>query len=93
MVFLFLFLGHGLNIDTFILLGKNILKGIEKEAAGWMYARMTDSGWMNRDLFVEWLQRLDDDATQPTLLLLDSTGAHNNIDMREPGNNICNDIM
>ena len=53
-----------------------------------MFMATTDSGWMIHNTFVEWLQRFDDELSQPTLLLLDSAGAHNNIDMRDPINNI-----
>jgi len=42
---------------------------------------------MNRNIFMEWLQEFDDQLTQPTLLLLDSAPAHNNIDMRDPETN------
>lgn len=44
----------------------------------------TKKGWMDGEVFVRWLQRLDDDLDQPTLLLMDSAGAHNNVDMRDP---------
>jgi len=44
----------------------------------------TEKGWMTGDVFVPWLQQLDDELSQPTLLLLDSAGAHSNVDMRDP---------
>jgi len=43
-----------------------------------------EKGWMTGDVFVPWLQQLDDELSQPTLLLLDSAGAHSNVDMRDP---------
>ncbi|KAG0254482.1 hypothetical protein BGZ95_006011, partial [Linnemannia exigua] len=56
--------------------------GIEDEAAAKMVREKTKSGWMIREVFLRWLQRLDDELSQPTLLL-DSAGSHNNIDMRD----------
>jgi len=53
-----------------------------------MTTAITESGWMNRDIFVEWLKLFDDELSQPTLLLLDSAGAHNDIDMRDQQNHI-----
>jgi hypothetical protein len=53
-----------------------------------MVVRKTKSGWMNQDLFMEWLQNFDDQLSESTLLLLDSCPAHNNIDMRDPDNRI-----
>lgn len=44
----------------------------------------TKKRWMTGGVFVPWLQDLDDDLDQPTLLLLDSAGPHNNIDERDP---------
>lgn len=41
----------------------------------------TASGWMIGEIFTAWLELLDDELEQPTLLLLDSAGAHNNVDM------------
>lgn len=41
----------------------------------------TDSGWMTHEVFVRWLQLLDDELSRPTFLL-DSAGSHNNIDVR-----------
>ncbi|KAG0344663.1 hypothetical protein BGZ54_005801, partial [Gamsiella multidivaricata] len=40
-------------------------------------------GWMKNDVFVGWLRMFDGDLSQPTFLLLDPAGAHNNIDMRD----------
>lgn len=39
---------------------------------------------MNGEVFTRWLQKLDDDLDQPTLLLMDSAGPHNDVDMRDP---------
>jgi hypothetical protein len=39
---------------------------------------------MTGDVFISWLQDLDDDLDHPSLLLLDSAGSHNNIDERDP---------
>lgn len=49
-----------------------------------MVTAKTESGWMTREVFVGWLQLLDDELSQPTVLLLDSAKSHNNIDMRDP---------
>lgn len=53
-----------------------------------MVVRTTEKGWMTGEVFMEWLRTLDDHLKVPTLLLLDSCPAHNNIDMRDPENNI-----
>lgn len=49
-----------------------------------MVIRKTRRGWMTGDVFMEWLQTFDDQLSEPTLLLLDSCPAHNDIDMRDP---------
>lgn len=49
-----------------------------------MKMEKTKKGWMTGDVFVRWLQDLDNDLEQPTLLLLDSAGPHNDIDMNDP---------
>src|SRR5687768_4176382 len=43
----------------------------------------TRKGWMDSKVFVRWLQKLDDDFDQPALLLMDSAGAYNDVDMRD----------
>ena len=60
---------------------------VEKEAMNRMIVRRTKKGWMDGDVFYEWLARFDDQLTVPPLLLLDSCPAHNKINMRDPFNN------
>lgn len=43
----------------------------------------TPRGWMTGDTFVWWLKRFDDQLERPTLLLIDSCPAHNNIEYRD----------
>ena len=67
-----------------LILGEHISRDVEKEAAAKMTMVRTKKGWMTREVFMSWLQDLDNDLDQPTLLLLDSAGSHNNIDMHDP---------
>jgi hypothetical protein len=53
---------------------------LETEAS--VLLQTTPKGWMNRDTFLWWLQRFDDQLERPSLLLLDSCPAHNEIDFR-----------
>jgi hypothetical protein len=72
-----------INLHNLLIIGQHIPRDIEKEAAKEMAMEKTKKGWMNGEVFICWLQRLDDDLDQPTLLLMDSAGSHNNIDMRD----------
>jgi len=71
-------------ITVWCILGKHIPRDVEEEAAAKMIMRRTKKGWMDGEVFVRWLQQLDDDLDQPALLLMDSAGPHNDVDMRDP---------
>jgi len=64
-------------------LAEHFSRNIEKEAASEMTIVRSRSGWINRTIFEEWLKKLDEDLSQPALLLLDSSRAHSNIDIRD----------
>lgn len=60
---------------------------VGKEAMNRVIVRRTKNGWMDGDVFYEWLRRFDDQLAVSSLLLLYSCPAHNNIDMRDPFDN------
>ncbi|KAF9272281.1 hypothetical protein BGZ88_005010, partial [Linnemannia elongata] len=60
---------------------EHIPRDVEKQAALRMTMLRTASERMIGEIFSAWLDLLDDELEQPTLLLLDSAGAHNNVDL------------
>lgn len=58
-------------------------RDLDLETEVGMLRETTPKGWMNRDTFLRWLRRLDDQLDQPSLLLIDSCPAHNNVDFRD----------
>lgn len=57
---------------------------VDEEAKDRMEIRRNESGWMNRNIFMNWLIDLDKQLQRPTLLLMDSCPAHNKIDTPDP---------
>ncbi|KAF9079056.1 hypothetical protein BGX23_005218, partial [Mortierella sp. AD031] len=64
-----------------LVIAKHLTNEIEQDVARRMIMTTTESGWMTRDVFMDWLRSFDDQLLRPTLLL-DSAPAHNNVDLR-----------
>jgi hypothetical protein len=62
-------------MTIWFILREHIPRDVEKEAAAKMTMTRTRKGWMDGEVFVRWLQKLDDDLDQPALLLMDSRSA------------------
>jgi len=45
-----------------------------------MNVETNKSGWMTREIFMDWLKALDEQLERKSLLLLDSCPAHSRID-------------
>jgi hypothetical protein len=69
-----------INLHILLIIGQHIPRDIEKEVAKEMAMEKTKKGWMNGEVFIRWLRKLDDDLDQPTLLLMDSAGSHNTVE-------------
>lgn len=66
-------------------------KHIPRDRLEWRTDLMTvakhQSGYMDRQLFLNWLRILDRELAQPSLLILDSCQAHRNFDNGDPETN------